>query len=397
LQALLGAVLDLRSTGFSEGVAYDGYVLDFVADWLGTLPVSERSVILDNPNLNHYLEQSYLLGAPGNVVQVAQLGDVEPVEMPFHLSAQAKLLRMQQQPVRSWLIAQCPVDALPASGLAALRDSADTRSGMPPAAGALDAHYAAVLRSGWQAEDLAVAVSCSDSPMGHIQADSGSLVIGTRGRWLVADPGYQQYVRGDEREFTIGPRAHNAPQVNGHVPSRKRPRRTLLEDIGPGVHRVAVDLTSCYPAEASVTQLVRHVWLSGRDLVVVADQFEVAKPTRADYCWHGDSAAAWWFENGWALITLGEARLWLACSQGQLGGECLQRLPGSRGHMSLVFTADAIAPVIWWVWCLSWQSSVPACRSRARDGRFECWIRHSVCKRGLQVSGNRQSRACTGT
>lgn len=62
VQALFGAVLDLRSQGHSEGVAYDGYVLDFVADWLATLPEPERSAVLDHPNLNHYLEQSCMLG-----------------------------------------------------------------------------------------------------------------------------------------------------------------------------------------------------------------------------------------------------------------------------------------------------------------------------------------------
>jgi hypothetical protein len=110
LEALFGAVLELRSKGFSEGVAYDGYVLDFIADWLGTLPQKDRSPILDHPSLDHYLDQSYMLAAPGAAEQVAEIGDVEPREMPFHLSAQAKLLGLRRNAVRDWYLARCPVD-----------------------------------------------------------------------------------------------------------------------------------------------------------------------------------------------------------------------------------------------------------------------------------------------
>jgi len=190
--------------------------------------------------------------------------------------------------------------------------------------------------------------------MGHIQSDSGTLVIGTRGKWLVADPGYQQYVRGEEREFTVGAAAHNAPLINGHAPSQKRPRRIVLEDVSPSIHRVAIDLTTCYPAEAALKTLVRHVWLSGKNLVVVADHVEATKPPQATYHWHADPAAAWWFEAGWALIALRDAQLWFTSNQGRLSGADLERLPGSRGQLSLVSTIDGAGPGVWWVRALAW-------------------------------------------
>ena len=366
LQALFGAVLDQRAKGFGEGVAYDGYVLDFVADWLATLPEAARAAVLDHPSLNQYLEQSYMLGAPGAAEQVAELSDVEPREMPFHLSAQAKLQQLRPNAMRSWLLGRCPLEALRGDALAALGTLPSTPAGKPPAAGALDAHYAAVLRSGWEAEDLAVAISCSNSSMGHIQCDSGTLVIGTRGHWLVADPGYQQYVAGDEREFTVGPRAHNAPLINQQGPKQKRPRRIVLENIGSNIHRVAIDLTACYPPAASLKSLVQHVWLSGKDLVVVADQVAADKRPPATYHWHGAPAAAWWFEAGWALIALDAARLWLTCSQRPPSGADLQRLPGSRGQLSLVSTIEAAGPVVWWVFALA--ASRPDLQTTA-DGR----------------------------
>lgn len=352
LNALFGAVLELRATGFSEGVAYDGYVLDFIADWLSTLPEQDRSPILEHPHLDHFLDESYMLSAPGAAEQVAEIGDVEPREMPFQLSAQAKLLSLHGNATRAWHVARCPLDWFRTDGLAALRSAPGGASGKAPCGGALDAHYAAVLRTGWDADDVAVAVSCTNSPMGHLPSDNGTLVLGTRGEWLIADPGYQQYAKGDEREFTVGPTAHNAPLINGTAQTEKQPRRVVLEEVGPNLRRVAIDLTACYPPAVPLTELVRHVWLSGKNLVVVADQLEGKQPLQATYHWHGHPACAWWVEANWALLTLDGVQLWLTSPQAQLSGANLQRLPGSRGQLSLVCPLEKAGPVVWWAFVL---------------------------------------------
>lgn len=353
LRALFGALLELRGQGFCEAVAYDGYVLDFVADWLGTLPQEERSIGLEDPRFEQYLEQSYMLSAPGRAEQVAELGDVEPREMPFHLSAQAKLLSLRPHPVRTWHMARCGLDFLRADALAALRVTGALPAAAVPPAGALDAHYAAVLRSGWDAADIAVAVSCSNSPMGHLPPDSGTLVLGTRGAWLIADPGYQQYAKGDERDFTLGPAAHNAPVLNGLAVSQNRPRRLALAEEAPGRYHMAVDLTACYPASLALKTAVRHVWLAGRELVVVADRLEAATPLRAEYHWHGHKDAAWWIEPDGALLSLDATRLWISSPATKLSETNLLRLPGSRGQLSLRCTLDPATPVTWWLFALT--------------------------------------------
>lgn len=365
LMAIVGAVLDLRAQGSSEGVAYDGYVLDFVADWLATLAEPAQRPILDHPRFNDYLDESYMLGAPGAVEQVAELGDVEPREMPFHLSAQAKLLRLRTAPVARWLLARCPMQWLPCGGLAALCECPTGAAEKVPAAGALDAHYAAVLRSGWAADDLAVAVSCSSSPMGHLHHDNGSFVLGTRSHWIITDPGYQQYAQGDERDFTIGPTAHNAPLLNGLAQSQRRPRRTGLEN-GAGLQRVSIDLAACYPASLGLKTAVRHVWLSGKDLVVVADQLEAGSAPRATYHWHGHRDCAWWFDGGWSLATLDGTQLWIACPQAKLSGANLKRLPGSRGQLTLTAALESVPPVVWWVFSIGGRRSTV---DVAADGR----------------------------
>ena len=193
--AAFGAVLQLRERGFTEGVAYDHYILDFVADWLQTIPARRRTAILDHPHFPEFLDQSYMLAAPGAIEQVAELSDVEPRQMPFHIAAQAKLARIQPQPLRTWYLRHCRPDWLPSAALGALPENLATLQAVAPRAGVLNAHSACVLRTGWENEDLAVA---------HLQNDNGTLVIGTRGEWIISDPGYQQYMDDVEREFTLG-------------------------------------------------------------------------------------------------------------------------------------------------------------------------------------------------
>jgi hypothetical protein len=353
VRAIMGAVLELRSKGVNEAVAYDGYILDFIADWLGILPAGERNEILEHPNLKHYLEECYLLAAPGAIEQVAELSDVEPKEMPYHYSAQAKLARFQADPVRAWYLRGWPRDWIRADALGALHPLVEKLRGTPPQPGALNAHYAAVLRTGWAPEDLAVAVSCTNSPMGHLQADNGTLVMGTRGEWIISDPGYQQYMNDTEREFTLGPAAHNYPVINGLKQDKKDPKLLSLERVAPDLFRVRIELAGCYPREAGLTSAVRTVWLHGRRCVVVADRMQAAGVRSLHYHWHGHPEAAWWAQDGWALVHLHHTELWFTSPQAQLSHEKIQRLPASRGQLTLVTEADPAAPAVWWVFALA--------------------------------------------
>ncbi|HSB15861.1 MAG TPA: heparinase II/III family protein [Bryobacteraceae bacterium] len=351
IQAIMGAILDFRNTGYTEGVAYDGYILDFVADWLEALPLNERKEILEHPHLKHFLEESYMLSAPGAMEQVAELGDVEPREMPFHFSAQAKLASLQADPLRAWYLERWRSEWIRADALGALRASASLPRRVAPEAGALNAHYALVLRTGWESEDLAAAVSCSNSPMGHLQLDNGTVVIGTRGRWILSDPGYQQYMQDIEREFTIGPAAHNYPLINGIAQDRKMPRLMRLGKTGD-VLSAAVELAGCYPPAAKVRSVVRTVWVSKRNLVVVADHVEGESVETLSYHWHAHPEAALWPQDGAVLLHTPEAELWLASPQVPLSDDAIRRLPGSRGQLTVVAGVAPAPPVVWWVFAL---------------------------------------------
>lgn len=347
--ALFGAVLDLRSDGHSEGVAYDGYVLDFIGDWLPVASEAERASILEHPNLRHYLEESYMLSAPGSAPNVAELSDVEPREMPFHLSAQAKLTRWKPDPVRAWHLRRCPLGWIRADGLAALHADMPAAKTQTPKPGALDAHYTVVLRSGWHPSDTAVAVSLPRCSMNHLQNDSGTIVVGTKGEWLLADPGYQQYVKGDERVFTIGPTAHNHPIINGHAHRAKAGKLVSLGTDGRDARKAVVDLTKCYTAKAGVTSAMRTVWLAGKETVVVADSIQASGDAKVTYHWHGHRQAAWWVEGGWLLLHVNGTSLWLTSPQCKLSDKQIQRLPGTRGQLTLIAETKKASQPIWWV------------------------------------------------
>lgn len=115
---LVMATLDLRQNGHTEGVAYDGYVMDFVADWLTGAAESLRTAVMRHPRLGDLLDESIALGVPGKLEDVAPLGDVEPVEMPFHLSAHAKLERLESCPRRRPRRGGLPLAWAPGGGLA---------------------------------------------------------------------------------------------------------------------------------------------------------------------------------------------------------------------------------------------------------------------------------------
>ena len=354
VELLLDVLMGLRRRGYSEAVAYDGYLLDFVACWIQSLPAETRESILKRYDFEGGLNESYMLGAPGEMAAVAEIADVEPRRMPFHISAQARLQQLHPDPLRAWYLSQCRIAFMRADALACLRGlDEDLPAAAPPLSGILDAHYARVLRRGWGPEEMAVAVAASNSPAGHIHYDYGSVTIGAFGRWVIADPGYQQYMPGDEREFTIGTTAHNAPVLNGQAQQLKAGKVVTQGKDGDDTYKLKVDMTACYTPEAGASLVSRTIWLWGRNLAIVADHIEGSGIKTVAYHWHGDPGAAWRIDDGWALLyTEPLTMLWVGSPSLPISEAGLDRLPGSRGQLTLS-TQGSAAPVIWWVFSLS--------------------------------------------
>ncbi|MHB9131190.1 MAG: heparinase II/III domain-containing protein [Armatimonadota bacterium] len=330
--------LDAHADSYTETVAYDGYVLDFIADWLPILTAPERDELLSHPSLSGWLAQSWHLGAPGCLPNVAQIGDVEPRAMPFHLSAHAKLRLL---PTSDWLLGQCPVDWLRSDALASLV-SRSLKHVAPPQAGEDAVNMALTSRSGWTHDDLAVVLSCHACETGHLHRDNGTIAIGVGNEWLIDDPGYQQYLDTTERTFTLAPEAHNAPVINGHGQMRNAGRRLHVDHI-------AVDLLACYPVALGLTRIERHLWRLDTHGVLVADCFGGAlDDAMIGYFWHGHPDAAWYAEDGIAILTLNAYHLWCRCLHTDVGFDNICRRSGSRGHLTLEVRIPASINTIWW-------------------------------------------------
>ena len=352
---LFTAVLELRQKGFTEGVSYDGYALNFMADWLTTLDAAARSSVLSHPSFHSLVEQSLELSVPGNVMATAPLGDVEPLEMPFVWSALAKLQTLQSNPRVASALSQCELSLLRSDALSALACLPDQEQNAPAVHSPAILNYALVLRTGYANDDVAVAMGLSTSPMGHIQCDNGSLVLGTRRRWWLDDPGYQQYLETTERRFTVGATAHNAPVVNGYAQVHKQP---VLEAVNrlegsPDVQFALVNLTACYPAEASVRRVCRAVWLVGDKHLVVRDEIVATASTSITYHWHGHPSLYWCLQDGAATMVSEDDPdrcLQIYSPQIVLHPADLQRLPGSRGQQTLSVTIfSTVERIVWWV------------------------------------------------
>lgn len=346
---LISARMQMLEEGVTEGVAYDGYVLDFFADWLSILGAEQRQALLHHPGVEQVLSMGVDLAAPGRVLNVANLSDVEPREMPFHASAHAKLARMRPLPHSAWYLAHAEAAWLRSDALAAVQCLSAENAPAPSPASPVAGPYTVTLRTGWEPTDVAVAIGSGRSPMSHIHHDGGSVMIAHRGHWLIADPGYQQYLRKQERVFTIGPQSHNAPLINGAAQTARKVRVVPAKEDG---RQITLDLFTCYGPDARCTGAWRTVWLLDSGTVVIADRIAGREVERIQYNWHGLPEAAWWVESGRAILHHDGASLWIGSHPAPIRAEAIDRLPGSRGHLTLQSEMPGSGDdetVCWWV------------------------------------------------
>ncbi|MCA1033607.1 heparinase II/III family protein [Bacillus infantis] len=73
----------------------------------------------------------------------------------------------------------------------------------------------ASLRSGWGKDDYFLAFASSPSGKDHNHFDQNNFIFHSAGEWLITNPGYQDYVEGPRREFTLGTIGHNSMLADG--------------------------------------------------------------------------------------------------------------------------------------------------------------------------------------
>lgn len=342
----------------TEGTTYDGYLMDSVTGWFAGLP--DRAALQGECRgaFRSLVDQWIHLTLPGRMDLHAPLGDVEP-EMPYWTAVLARLGGWYSWADATWLITRVPVSRLPAATLVDVLH-AKSLLGLAPVAPPPEPreHPQAVsLRSGWMARDLAAFVSASRNPMGHLHSDAGQLVLGWQGRFWITDPGYQQYRPGEEREFSIGPQAHNAPVINGTVQKAHAAKVLAVKRVAGDRQYAWLDLTGCYAGLPRGAQVQREIWLARGTpfAVAVRDRFE-AVPENAEIVnhWLGGNHLAWSFVDGWVRLSDGQRALWLGTPGEPIPAAALTRHPGSRGPLTLTHKTrlTGAAGARWWVfWC----------------------------------------------
>lgn len=346
LKILLDFWFEMRDSGLSEGVCYDGYVLDFLTDWFTYLLPGERAELLSDARWPVLFSESLQTSAPGDLLQVAPIGDIEPLEMPFHIGALAKLQLLQQDVAvsessqRRWYFENLYLCSLRADALAAFYAlPTQAQSAVPPVE-VCQAQYALTLRSGWEANDVAVVVAASNSLMGHVPANYGSLCIGSAGKWLIQTPGYQQYIPNSEREFTIGKASRNTP-IRGNDGVSLKAGCVLEKQNGDLVQSAVLDLTDCYANADKATRVTRSIFLTTQQappMVLIEDHLGPSAEENLEYYWHGHPEAAWWAQDGWAMLSLNGRTLWFTSPQFAIDSTHIQRMRGSRGQLSLAIS-----------------------------------------------------------
>jgi hypothetical protein len=341
---------------YTEGAAYDGYLMDSITEWLTGLP--DRGELLGEGHdaFRSLAEQWMDLSLPGRPDLQAPLGDVEP-EMTFWATALVRMAGWYEWRDADWFLHRFPLQRMRADGLVSAYAQKMQSFTDAPAAGPQELPNALSLRTGWDKGDLLAVLGLSRGAMGHLHADGGQIILGWQGRFWITDPGYQQYRPGDERDYTLGVQAHNAPVIGGTAQTLRAPRMLLLETNAHGWQHARVELSGCYRGLRPGAMVQREVWLinDGGQAVVARDTFEsLGRDVEVSTSWHGGDHLAWAFREGWTRLSDGRHAVWMGTVPGALEASGLTRHVGTRGPLTLTHTATLPEgqSVRWWVfWC----------------------------------------------
>jgi hypothetical protein len=341
---------------YTEGAAYDGYLMDSITEWLAVSP--DRAELLgDGHDAFRSLADQWMgLSLPGRPDLQAPLGDVEP-EMIFWATALGRMAEWYEWRDADWFLHRFPLQQMRAASLVSAYGQKTQPSTDAPAAGPQEHPNALSLRTGWDKNDLLAVLGLSRGPMAHLHADGGQIILGWQGRFWITDPGYQQYRPGDERDYTLGLQAHNAPVIGGAAQTLRAPRVLILETNAHGWQHARVELSGCYQGLRPGASVQRDVWLinDGGLAVVARDTFDsLGKDVEVSTSWQGGHHLAWSFREGWTRLSDGQHALWMGTVPDALAASGLTRHPGTRGPLTLTQTATLPEGkgVRWWVfWC----------------------------------------------
>ena len=258
---------------FTEMAAYDAFTLDVITEYLSMFSKKEY-VDLYSEELEDVLNSLTDAMVPGRCDILAPIGDVEE-EMQFHSYVVYRLSKWLNKKSSMALFKEIHPSRLPSLMLMEAIKECSEKTIIKP--GALTRKNAGtlVMRTGYSKEDVLVCLSVAKWNEGHVHFDSGSFIFAHRGEIPVTDPGYQQYINGEERIFTVGKYSHNAPIINGNAQSKRLAEIIEFED-----NHVKLDLSSCYINETG--KVYRTFDLRGKDLIV-KDEFHGFEDSTVEY------------------------------------------------------------------------------------------------------------------
>ena len=340
----------------TEGAAYDGYLMDSITEWLAGLP-DRAELLRDGHDAFRSLADQWMdLSLPGRPDLEAPLGDVEP-EMTFWATALVRIGGWYEWRDVDWFLHRFPLQRMRADGLVCAYGQKVPTSTDAPVAGPQEHPNALSLRTGWDKGDVLAVMGLSRGPMSHLHPDGGQLILGWQGRFWITDPGYQQYRPGDERDYTLGLQAHNAPVIGGTAQTLRASRVLLLETNAHGWQHARVELSGCYRGLPKGASVQRELWLinEGGLAMVARDSFDsLGKDVEVSTSWQGGHHLAWAFREGWTRLSDGQHAVWMGTVPGTLEASGLTRHVGTRGPLTLTQTATLPEGkgARWWVfWC----------------------------------------------
>ncbi|MEI4768455.1 heparinase II/III family protein [Psychrobacillus sp. FJAT-51614] len=128
----------------------------------------------------------------------------------------------------------------------------------------------ASLRSGWKDKDHFLAFNSSQSAKDHNHFDQNNFVLHVAGEWLITNPGYQDYVEGSRRDFTIGTVGHNSMLVDGVGQSKMGKSKFINWYTSQNFTYVIGDATNAY--DESILKWERKIFHIDKSFYILVDK-----------------------------------------------------------------------------------------------------------------------------
>ena len=171
-------------------------------------------------------------------------------------------------------------------------------------------------RSDWSGRESLVVFKCGpfighqamnavdrDDGGGHAHPDANHFVIFGCGQWLIRDDGYSVKRTSHHNTLLVGGRGQlgeGKTWFDGAVPVAARSRPRILRAVStPEFDHITGDATEAYPRECGLRKFVRHLLFITPDVLIVADDIELAAPADIELLFHPETAPVRGDDGAW--------------------------------------------------------------------------------------------------